>query len=44
MLMPKPSWLEKIVRPIIVYVALLLAFRFLSKRAAVERGSERADR
>ncbi len=32
MLLPKPSWLEKILRPILVYVALLLTFRFLSKR------------
>ncbi len=32
MLLPKPSWLEKILRPILVYVSLLLAFRFLSKR------------
>ena len=32
MLLPKPSWLEKILRPVLVYVALLLAFRFLSKR------------
>jgi len=32
MLLPKPSWLEKVLRPILVYVALLLAFRFLSKR------------
>jgi uncharacterized membrane protein YcaP (DUF421 family) len=32
MLLPKPSWLEKILRPVIVYAALLLAFRFLSKR------------
>jgi len=32
MFLPKPSWLEKILRPILVYVALLLAFRFLSKR------------
>lgn len=32
MLLPKPSWAEKIVRPVLVYVALLLAFRFLSKR------------
>lgn len=32
MLLPKPSWLEKILRPILVYAALLLAFRFLSKR------------
>ena len=30
--MPKPSWLEKILRPILVYIALLLAFRFMSKR------------
>lgn len=32
MLLPKPSWLEKILRPVLIYVALLLAFRFLSKR------------
>ncbi len=32
MLLPKPSWAEKIIRPVLVYVALLLAFRFLSKR------------
>ena len=32
MLLPKPSWLEKVLRPILVYVALLLAFRFMSKR------------
>ena len=32
MLLPKPSWLEKILRPVLVYMALLLAFRFLSKR------------
>jgi uncharacterized membrane protein YcaP (DUF421 family) len=32
MLLPKPSWLEKILRPVLVYVALLLTFRFLSKR------------
>ena len=32
MLLPKPSWLEKVLRPVLVYVALLLAFRFLSKR------------
>ena len=30
--MPKLSWAEKIIRPVLVYVALLLAFRFLSKR------------
>ena len=32
MLLPKPSWLEKMLRPVLVYIALLLAFRFLSKR------------
>jgi len=32
MLLPKPSWAEKIVRPILIYVALLLAFRLMSKR------------
>ena len=32
MLLPKPSWAEKIVRPVLIYAALLLAFRFLSKR------------
>ena len=32
MLLPKPSWAEKIIRPVLVYVALLLTFRFLSKR------------
>ena len=32
MLLPKPSWLEKILRPILVYTALLFTFRFLSKR------------
>lgn len=32
MLLPKPSWLEKILRPILVYLALLIAFRFMSKR------------
>lgn len=32
MLLPKPSWLEKILRPVLVYAALLMAFRFLSKR------------
>lgn len=31
-LLPKPSWAEKIIRPVLVYAALLLAFRFLSKR------------
>ncbi len=32
MLLPKPSWAEKIVRPVLVSIALLVAFRFLSKR------------
>ena len=32
MLLPKPSWAEKIIRPVLIYVALLLAFRFMSKR------------
>jgi len=32
MFLPKLSWAEKIVRPILIYVALLLAFRFMSKR------------
>ncbi len=32
MLLPQPSWLEKILRPILIYSGLLLAFRFLSKR------------
>ena len=29
---PKPSWLEKLIRPLIVYVFLLVAFRFSGKR------------
>ncbi len=32
MLLPQPSWLEKILRPLLIYSGLLLAFRFLSKR------------
>jgi uncharacterized membrane protein YcaP (DUF421 family) len=32
MLLPQPSWAEKILRPILIYSGLLLAFRFLSKR------------
>ena len=32
MLVPKPSWAEKIIRPIFIYAALLLAFRAMSKR------------
>ena len=31
-LMPKPSWAEKIVRPVLVYLVLLLIFRIASKR------------
>ena len=31
-LFPKPSWLEKILRPILVYAALLIAFRIVTKR------------
>lgn len=30
--MPKLSWAEKIIRPVLVYLALLIAFRFMSKR------------
>ena len=32
MFLPKPSWAEKVVRPVLIYIALLLAFRFMSKR------------
>ena len=32
MFLPKPSWAEKIIRPVLIYVALLVAFRFMSKR------------
>jgi uncharacterized membrane protein YcaP (DUF421 family) len=32
LLLPGPSWAEKIVRPILVYLALLLIFRLASKR------------
>ena len=32
MLLPKPSWAEKIIRPILVYIVLLGAFRVMSKR------------
>lgn len=32
MLLPQSSWAEKILRPILIYSGLLLAFRFLSKR------------
>jgi len=32
MLLPKPSWLEKILRPTLIYLFLLVAFRLGSKR------------
>lgn len=32
MLMPKPSWAEKLVRPVLIYLVLLLIFRIASKR------------
>lgn len=32
MLLPKPSWLEKVVRPLLVYLILLAVFRRASKR------------
>ena len=32
MLLPKPSWGEKLIRPIMIYLALLLIFRFVAKR------------
>ena len=32
LLLPHPSWLEKILRPLLVYVVLLLMFRLVSKR------------
>jgi len=32
MLMPKPSWAEKIIRPVLVYLILLFFFRFASRR------------
>ena len=31
-LMPKPSWTEKVLRPVFVYLILLLFFRFASRR------------
>ena len=31
-LMPKPSWAEKLLRPVIIYVALLIMFRLVAKR------------
>jgi uncharacterized membrane protein YcaP (DUF421 family) len=32
LLMPKPSWAEKLLRPVLVYVSLLIIFRLISKR------------
>lgn len=32
LLLPKPSWAEKLLRPILVYLALLILFRIASKR------------
>ena len=32
MLMPKPSWGEKILRPVLIYLVLLVIFRVASKR------------
>ena len=32
MLLPEPSWAEKLVRPLLVYLVLLVIFRFASKR------------
>src|SRR5690348_12695419 len=32
LLLPKPSWLEKILRPVLVYLILLILFRIASKR------------
>jgi uncharacterized membrane protein YcaP (DUF421 family) len=32
MLMPKPSWAEKLLRPVLIYLVLLLIFRVASKR------------
>ncbi len=32
LLMPKPSWAEKVLRPVLVYLFLLLLFRVASKR------------
>jgi uncharacterized membrane protein YcaP (DUF421 family) len=31
-LLPKPSWAEKLIRPVVIYLALLLIFRVASKR------------
>ena len=32
MLFPKPSWAEKLLRPVIIYIALLIMFRLVGKR------------
>src|SRR5262249_31432389 len=32
LLIPKPSWAEKILRPVIIYLVLLVIFRIASKR------------
>jgi uncharacterized membrane protein YcaP (DUF421 family) len=32
LLMPKPSWVEKLLRPVIIYLVLLVIFRLASKR------------
>src|SRR4051812_45753589 len=32
LLLPHPSWLEKLLRPLLVYVLLLAMFRLVSKR------------
>lgn len=36
MLLPKPSWAEKLVRPFFIYLILLLIFRFGAKRALAQ--------
>jgi uncharacterized membrane protein YcaP (DUF421 family) len=32
LLLPQPSWLEKVLRPLLIYIFLLLLFRLASKR------------
>src|ERR1051326_6827895 len=32
LLMPKPSWAEKLLRPVLIYIVLLIIFRIASKR------------
>ena len=32
LLLPQPSWLEKVLRPLLVYALLLVLFRIASKR------------